>query len=133
MQLGVSVRHLQQKCKFSQLQTDCVTKMMRKKGSGKSDLRGADRKLQLQAGVKRVVLHGYSKVHDNGDYCQHVYGPQDHRDSCPKCGHPRYKAMNSKQPNEKVYWFPLIPRLEALLKLENYRRLLQVICPACEI
>ena len=45
---------------------------MKQKGSGKIDLRGADRKLQPEAGVQRIELHGCSKVHDNGDYCEHL-------------------------------------------------------------
>lgn len=98
---------------------------MRQNGSEKPNLKQADRNLQAEAGVKCIVLHGCNKVLGNGDHCQHVYVSQDKRDTCPKCGHRRYK-INSNQPNEKVYWFPLQPRLKALLKLPNYRRLLQV-------
>ena len=123
---GISVRRLQQKCKLTQLQTECVAQALEENGSGTSNLRGAAKKMKLEAGVsKYFVLHGCVKVHDNGEHCKHVYGPQDKNNRCPQCGHARYKE-NSKQPNEKVYWFPLEPRLRALLKLPSYRRLLQV-------
>ena len=87
LQLGVSVRQLQEKCKFSQLQTEQVANVLRQNGSGKTDLRGADRKLYPEAGVQRVELHGCSNVDDNGDHCPHIYVPTDKRDTCPKCGH----------------------------------------------
>lgn len=98
---------------------------MKRDGSAKRDLRQADRKMQDEAGVRLVVLHGCTRVHDNGDHCQHIYVPQDNRSACPKCGQLRYDA-STNQPNEKVYWFPLQPRLQALLQLDSYRRLLQV-------
>ena len=122
---GVSVRHLQQKCKLSQLQTDCIIKMMQKFGLGNVDLRSADRKMHSESGVEMIVLHGCVHVDEDDNVCQHVFGPQDKRTRCPKCNHPRYKA-NGREPNEVVYWFPLKSRLKALMELPTYARLLQV-------
>ena len=125
--LGLEVRCLQQKCKLSQLQTDCVVKLLKKRGCGPINLNSTDKKMQAEAGIMKVELHGCTHVdEENGDHCQHVYGPEDERRECPKCGHPRY-AENGTTPNEKIYWFPLQPRLEALFRLPSYRKLLQVL------
>ena len=127
LELGVSVRLLQQKCKLSHLQTETVSKLLKTTGSGEADLPAADRKMKLDAGMTKVVLHGCVHVDVDGQHCQHVYAPRDKRKTCPRCGHARYTAT---KPNEMVYWFPLQPRLEALLKLPAYRRMLQVMTSA---
>ena len=125
VELGVSVRRLQQKCKLSQLQTNCIAQEFKRNGSGKINVRQADREKKTEAGVSCVVLHGCSRVHDNGEHCQHVYTSQDKRATCPLCDLPRYDPK-TKQPKEKAYWFPLRPRFEALLRLPSYRQLIQV-------
>jgi hypothetical protein len=125
VELGFTVRRLQEKCKLSQLQTNCVVQEFKRNGLGKSNLRQADKERLAEAGLSYVVLHGCTKVHDNGEHCQHIYVPEDKRETCPKCGLPRFDPT-TKQPNEKVYWFPLRPRFEAWLKIPSFRQLLQV-------
>ena len=78
-----------------------------------------------EAGVECVVLHGCVGKDEDGQLCDHVYGPRDSRRTCPKCGHHRYQEDGST-PNEKVYHFPIHPRLKALMQLESFRKLLQV-------
>ncbi len=119
------MRRLQQKCKLSQLQIDCIVKMMVKFGLGSVDFQSADRKMQLESGVEMIVLHGCVHKDEDGQVCQHVFGPQDERSRCPKCNHSRYKE-NGRTPNEVVYYFPLEKRLKALMELPTYARLLQV-------
>ena len=79
------------------------------------------------ADVEKVDLHGCI---GNGGRCNHIYRPADQRRACSECAHSSFKA-NSTTPNEVVYYyFPLRPRLQALLKSESFLRLLQV-RPAC--
>lgn len=54
-----------------------------------------DKKLKEAAGVEVVELHGCGKCN------AHVYGPEDKRAHCPRCGEPRY-AANGK-PTEVRY------------------------------
>lgn len=124
--LGVSVRRLQQKCKLTQIAAKEVATVIKKQALLKCDLRAADKKLKRISGVQLVVLHGCVHVDQNGANCTHVFGPQDRRNYCPKCGHFRFQVDSTTKANEKVYWFPLKPRIEALLQLGNYRSLLQV-------
>lgn len=120
--LGVKVRCLQQKCKLSTLQAECVANLLAEEcGGKKANLRKADRVMNDESRVTKVILHGCV-----GQACVgHVYGPQDKRDRCPECNHPRYKA-NSTAANEIVYHFPIRERLQALLHLPNFVKLLQV-------
>ena len=76
-----------------------------------------------EAGVRCIELHGCpAKV--NGKACHHVYRPGDRRKVCPECGEDRY--FQNGKPKEKVYHFPMSERLEALLQLPSFRKLLQV-------
>ena len=86
------------------------------------NVQAAKREVMAQAGVKFVVLHGCTS-----QGCGHVYGPGDNRVLCPACGSSRY-LENSTTPKEAVYHFPIRERLEALLTLRSFRKLLEVIC-----
>ena len=94
---------------------------MEENGTGSISLSKGAKKMQKDAGVKLVELHGCV-----GYLCEHIYVPQDKRVTCPNCGHARYKPGDNKTPNELVYYFPLRERLTALLKLSSYLHFLQV-------
>ena len=126
VEVGLAVRRLQQKCKFSQLQTTSVVETIKKSIHVECDLRGADRKLKRQSCVTVVVLHGCIAINEHGQNCGHVFGPKDKRLTCPRCGQSRFQVGSTTKANEQIYWFPLKPRIEALLQLDNYRSLLQV-------
>ena len=124
--MGKELLHLQSRCRLSNSQTECVKKTMESPlfGCGKIKHRSAVKKIISEAGVTCIELHGCAAKHD-GKACQHVYRPGDSREFCPECGDGRY--FPNGKPKEKVYHFPLIPRLEALLKLPSFRKLLQVL------
>ena len=115
VEIGKDLRQLQRKSKLSCLQTQEVAKFSRRHGCGKTDLRGADKEMYSDSGVKLLKLNGCITVID-GEHCQ---------SNCPRCGASRYKE-DGKTVNEVVYYFPLRPRLQALLKLRLYLRLLKV-------
>ena len=116
--LGVKVRCVQQRCRLSNKQAECVASLLADY-VGKPDLCAADRELDGLCGVHKVVLHGCTGCND------YVYGPDNNLDNCVKCGASRYKP-NSRHAKEMVYYFPIRPRLQALLQLPNFLRLLQV-------
>ena len=122
--LGIQVRCLQQKCKLSNLQAESVAKLLSDCGAKRPNLRQADGVMRDASGVQKVILHGCIGQH-NSRACQHVYSPLDTRDRCPECNHPRYKA-DTTTANEIVYHFPIRDRLCALLKLPNFRKVMQV-------
>ena len=126
IRLGVEIRRLQQQCKMSNLQAKLVAELLEKYGYIKGDLCGADREMRDESGVELIKLEGCVHENDDGEVCQHIYGPGDKRTCCPKCGTSRYRE-DGRTPNEVVYYFPLRPRLEALLKLPSFLKLLQVI------
>ena len=126
LRLGVEVRRLQQKCKLTQVAANSVASFVKKKTLRKCDLRAADRKLKTESCVRMVILHGCVNVDDNGENCTHVFDEKDQRIACPKCGHPRFQEGSTTRANEKVYWFPLKPRIKAFLQLDSYRSLLKV-------
>ena len=123
-ELGVALCGLQSKCKLSKLQTACVKDFFEKHTKRKIRHRAAEKALLAEAGVKRVVLHGCVGQHDD-KFCHHIYRPGDRRSTCPICGHSRY-SEDGKTPNETVFYFPIRPRLEALMRLRSFRELLQV-------
>ena len=126
IRLGVAVRRVQQKCKLTQVAANSVARIIKKQALLKCDLRAADRKLKRKSCVQLVTLHGCVNVDDNGTNCTHVFGAKDRRNTCPICGHFRFQEGSTTRANETVYWFPLKPRIEALLQLASYRSLLQV-------
>ena len=123
---GKNLFHLQQKCRLSNLQTECVQKTMEANGSGPLNLREGKNQMIDAAGVKCIKLHGCIGKDGDGNLCEHVFGPVEKRVACPKCGQSRYQE-NGTTANEEVFWFPLKERLEALLKLPSFRRLLEVL------
>lgn len=112
---------LQQRCRLSNLQTACVKQSMEKTGTAFAKLKDTQNKMLEAAGAQKVVLHGCI---GQAGRCQHVYRPADQRRTCPQCGQSRYQE-NGTRANEIVYYFPLRPRLEALLKSKAFLRLLQ--------
>jgi len=123
IQRGEELIHLQQKCKLTNLQTMHVKEAMEKAGVEKINLTDARKKVIADAGVQCIILHGCVGSND-GTLCSHVFKPEDKRSNCPKCGHSRY-GSDGTTPNEQVYWFPIGPRLEQLLKLDSFQQLLQ--------
>ena len=88
------------------------------------DLHATDEKMRKAAGCSFIRL--------NGCPCcgEHVYGQGDQRTHCPHvkedgqaCGHARYDENDI--PFEEVFYFPLIPRLKALLQTKQFRKLIQ--------
>ena len=80
--------------------------------------------LQAEAGVQYIILHGCAKCD------RYVYVPADKRDTCPHvnedgqvCGEPRYDTCG--EPKERVFYFPLTPKLNALMKCKKYRIMCQ--------
>ena len=59
---------------------------------------------------------------NNNDCHDHIFLPSDKARECPKCGTARYDANG--QPREVAFYFPLTPKLRALLKLKGFRKLL---------
>ena len=103
-----------------------------------------DKKLQEKAGCSFFRLHGCP--HE----CEHVYIPGDDATHCPRCGKERYHEKDGKRqplevrvirrihdalvtissidnnttPFQEVFYFPLKPRLQALLKTPQFRKLI---------
>ena len=116
--LGVKVRCLQQKCKLSTMQTTCVVELLAEHVA-RPNLRLADREMKQAAGVEKMALHGCVSCN------KYVFEPKDRNVICPKCGYSHYK-QGSRVANETVFYFSLRPRLEALLRLPNFVKLLKV-------
>ena len=78
----------------------------------------ADGIIKRSSGASCLRLHGCVGCH------HHVYHPADVDRVCPKpnCGHPRYN--NSGKPNELVWYFPIKDKLQRLLELPRFRKLL---------
>ena len=77
----------------------------------------ADKILQAAAGAKFEVLHGCV-----GEDCDHVFGDKCEAEYCPKCNTCRYDEDG--EANETVFYFPLKERLQALVRAERYRHIL---------
>ena len=63
-----------------------------------------------------LKLNGCHDCHD------HIFLPSDQARECPKCGNARYNAQGEAK--EVAYYFPLTPKLHALLKIKRVRELL---------
>ena len=118
IELGVKVRCLQEKCKLSTMQAGCVADLLAEH-LPKPNMRLADREMKLKAGVEKLALHGCVSCNE------YVFEPKDRNVNCPKCGYSRYK-VGSRVANETAFYFPLRPRLKALLQLPNFVKLLEV-------
>jgi hypothetical protein len=68
------------------------------------------------SGVELLILHGCTKCKE------HVFLPSDKCITCP-CGHPRYNKKG--KPFKRCFYFPLRPRIKALLGLASFRAKLQ--------
>lgn len=77
--------------------------------------------LMFQSGERSVFLHGCV-----GQGCDTVWGPQDPGDECPKCGGRRYDDKG--KPKEFVLHFPIKPRIESLLRCEDYKKAVRWEC-----
>merc|ERR1712224_453454 len=87
-------------------------------------LDAVDKKMAQAAGCSFLRLNGCPECR------HHVYGQGDERTHCPHvnekhevCGKPRYDERGV--PFEEVFYFPLIPRLRALLRTKQFRKLIQ--------
>ena len=67
------------------------------------------------AGSKVLKLNGCNACH------KHVFLPSDPAKVCPKCGISRYKANGEAK--EVAFYFPLTPKLRALLKIKRVREM----------
>lgn len=123
MQWAWSCYTFQTRCRLSNSQTASVKESTERFGSAKIKHYAAVKASMSEAGVRCIELHGCPAKVD-GKACQHVYRPGDRRKVCPACGEERY--FQNGKPKEKVYHFPMFERLEALLQLPSFRKLLQV-------
>merc|ERR1711937_1007720 len=87
-------------------------------------LDAVDKKMAQAAGCSFLRLNGCPECR------HHVHGQGDERTHCPHvnekhevCGKPRYDERGV--PFEEVFYFPLIPRLRALLRTKQFRKLIQ--------
>merc|ERR1712224_24043 len=87
-------------------------------------LDAVDKKMAQAAGCSFLRLNGCPECR------HHVYGQGDERTHCPHvnekhevCGKPRHGERGV--PFEEVFYFPLIPRLRALLRTKQFRKLIQ--------
>lgn len=81
------------------------------------DFKGFDKEMKQEAGVSFLRLNGCPSC-DN-----HIYMPDDRRAICPKCGNERFDA--SGKALETFLYFPLKPRLHALLQTQRYVEMIQ--------
>ena len=54
---------------------------------------------------------------------KHVYTQDDKATLCPHCAHPRYNEAG--KPNELVFYFPIKPKLQALMRLDAFKKMLE--------
>ena len=115
------VRLLQRRTKCSNYVCQQFAKVLKsQKGRG---IKAFDKKAKAAAGVDYIELHGCPKCN------KHVYRPCDKLKYCPHinddsttCGHPRFNGAN--QPFEKAFYYPMYKRLRALLRLKQFRDML---------
>ena len=107
-----------------------------------ANFKAADQKIQRKAGAQCLRLHGCVGCN------RQVFLPNDREEECPVCGHQRYNVKG--KPNEvwimmmchmciifvipmhllttimqTCFYFPLTPKIKALLRLPAYRKLIQ--------
>ena len=86
-----------------------------------NSIKMADKEIQFEAGAKYEKLHGCV----NSNCAGYVFGPENKdKTHCPLCRHERVLGADGAEP-ETVYYFPLRPRLEALLSTTQYRESLK--------
>ena len=79
-----------------------------------------DKKMQKAAGTTVMRLNGCVGCH------RHVFTPDDKAKSCPHCNTPRYNSKG--KPFEEVFYFPIKPKLKALLSLPVYKQMCEHEC-----
>ena len=72
------------------------------------NFKSADKKMQEEAGVECIKLNGCVGCN------AFIFLPNDRRHICPKCGVGRY--FESGDAKEEVYYFPMMKRLQSLMK-----------------
>ena len=140
-ELCVDIRRLQQRSGASDATCDDILRTFSKYLGieAPNNFRDYDKKMQEAAGATVLRLDGCVKCN------RHVYHPDDRSKHCPKCGHRRYGDSGKplevmslfirgglfKKPNtilcerQRVFYFPLKSKLQALMKLPSYKKLLQ--------
>jgi hypothetical protein len=118
-QFCIDVRRLQQRTGCTDATCDDIIRTFSNYLGAKipSNFKAADKKIQLKAGAKCLRLNGCVGCD------KHVFLPDDPAEECSLCGHQRYDAKG--QPNETCFYFPLAPKLKALLRLPAYQKLIQ--------
>ena len=133
------LRRLQQRCGCSDVACDDFLSTFAKYFGGvqtPKNFRDYDKKMRKEAGAQMLRLNGC--VHCK----KHVFLPTDKSKECPLCGHSRYDDQG--QPREvrivldlnefsyilfpclqRVFYFPMKRRLEALLRVPSYSKMLQ--------
>ena len=90
------IRKVQQRTKCTNTTClDFIALFSKYFGEGKlpTTFDACDKELKKAAGVDVFTLNGCIGCH------RHVYGPEDARDHCPRCGYERYNA-NTGKPHE---------------------------------
>lgn len=121
------VRLLQRKTKCSNTVCEDFVQIFKQyvRSKNNTGLRRFDAKAKAVAGTNYLKLHGCPKCN------KYVYSPKDHNVNCPfvnvkgdgsVCGYPRYNEAG--KPWEIAFFFPLHQRLQALLRIPGFRKLL---------
>lgn len=115
----VSIRRLQQRTGCSDAACQDIIETFRKylRVDVPADFAKTDKKMQKAAGT------GFMRLHGCIDCKRHVFKPEDKCKHCPRCDHARFNSK--RQPFEEVFYFPLKPKLQSLLRLPAYRKMCQ--------
>ena len=115
----ISLRQLQRRRGCSNLLLQDVLATMRPylRCLGPRNYTNKDKRMLAEAGVVCLRLHGCTG-------CNDFVFPVDDLGMlhCPKCAAFRYFDATCKKPKEMVYFFPITPRLKALMKLGKFSR-----------
>ena len=123
--LCADIRRLQQRSGCSdvvcmeilQLFKDYADTTVHGKSTPDTAFKHCDKKIQSAAGVQVMKLNGCTGCH------KHVYTQDDKATLCPHCAHPRYNEAG--KPNELVFYFPIKPKLQALMRLDAFKKMLE--------
>ena len=114
----VSIRRLQKRTGCSDVACNDMISTFRKylRMDVPTDFTSTDRRMREASGASFLRLHGC--VHCN----KHVFLPDDKSKNCPLlCGFSRFDSKGL--PREQVFYFPLRPKLQSLLRLPKYREM----------
>ena len=84
-------------------------------------LKKYDKAIQKAAGAQVLRLNGCENCH------RHVYLPSDPAKFCPHCGGDRFRECG--KPFEQVFYFPIKSKIEALLRVPSYNKMLVLLFP----